>query len=122
MEISTIDMTIIGEIIAKAIDAGANDISSLRFGLSDDLERQAKKEALGMAAKDGRDKANDIAESLGIDIVNIYYITESGTSIPIAYESRAFAAEEVLGNTSAVPITPNEIEVTASVTISYIFR
>jgi len=122
MEVSTLDMTMVGEIISEAIGAGANDISSLRFGLSDELERQAKKEALDMAAKDGSDKASDIAESLGIDIVGIYYIRESGTSIPVSFETKAFAAEEALGDAVAVPITPNEIEVTASVTISYIFR
>jgi uncharacterized protein YggE len=122
IEVSTLDMTMVGEIISEAIDAGANDVSSLRFGLSDELERQAKKEALDRAAKDGRDKASDIAESLGIDIVSIYYISESATSIPIPFETRAFAAEEVLGDAMAVPITPNEIEVTAAVKISYIFR
>jgi uncharacterized protein YggE len=122
MEVSTPDMTLVGEIIAEAINAGANDVSSLRFGLSDELERQAKKEALEEAAKDGRDKANDIAESLGIDIVSIYYISESATIIPIPFETRAFAAEEALGDAMAIPVTPNEIEVTAAVTISYIFR
>ena len=122
MEVSTLDMTMVGEIISEAIDSGANDVSSLRFGLSEELERQAKKEALDKAAKDGRDKANDIAESLGIDIVSIYYINESDTRIPIPFETRVFAAQEVLEDAVAVPITPNEIEVTAKVIISYIFR
>ena len=116
------DMTMVGEIISEAIEAGANDVSSLRFGLSEDLERQAKKTALERASKDGRDKANDIAESPGLEIVDIYYISESETYIPIPYSAKTFAVEEALGDVAPVPVTPNEIEVTASVTISFIFR
>ena len=122
MEISTIEITMVGEIISEAIEAGANDVSSLRFGLSDDLEREAKKTALDKAAKDGSDKANDIAESLGIEIVDIYYISESETYIPAPFTARTFSMEESLGDVASVPVTPNEVEVTAAVQISYIFR
>jgi uncharacterized protein YggE len=122
MEVSTLDIMRIGEIIAEAIDAGVNDVSSLRFGLSDELEREAKKNALEEAALDGKNKAEDIADSLGINIVDIYYISESETHIPAPLMAREFAADEAVGGVSAVPITPNEVEVTASVQISYIFR
>ena len=120
IEVSTLDINRIGEIIAEAIDAGANDVSSLRFTLSDELESEAKKNALEEAALDGKNKAEDIADSLGIDIVDIYYISESETYIPSSFIAREAPAG--LGGVSEVPITPNEVEVTASVQISYIFR
>jgi len=122
LEVSTTEVTKVGEIISGAIEAGANDVSSLRFGLSDELEREAKKYALQEAAADGKNKAEDIAQSLGLDIVDIYYISESETYIPSPFAAREFAVEESTGGVSPVPITPNEIEITATVQISYIFR
>ncbi len=122
MEVSTLEIDMTGEIIAEAIESGANDVSSLRFGLSQELERQAKKTALERAAEDGRNKAEDIAESLDVEIVEIYYISESETYVPSPLMARTSAVEESLADISAVPITPNEIEITASVHISYIFR
>jgi uncharacterized protein len=122
MEVSTTEIDMAGEIIAEAIKAGANDVSSLRFGLSQELERQAKKTALERAAEDGRNKAEDIAGSLNVEIVEIYYISESEIYVPSPPGARTAAVEESLADVSAVPITPDEIEVTASVNISYIFR
>ena len=122
LEVSTTEITMVGEIIAEAIEAGANDVSSLIFGLSDELEREAKKKAFEEAATDGKNKADDIADSLGIEIVDIYYINESETYVPAPFAAREFAIEESLDGVSPLPINPNEVEVTAVVQISYIFR
>ena len=124
LEISTTEITLIGEVISKAIEEGANDVSSLSFGLSEDLEKQSKKIALEKATMDGKNKANAIANSLDIEIVDIYYISESETYFPSPLIAREFAAQESSGIGEVTPpqIIPNEIEVTAVVQIAYVFK
>lgn len=124
LEISTTEITLIGEVISKAIEEGANDVSSLSFGLSEDLEKQSKKIALEKATTDGKNKANAIAKSLDIEIVDIYYISESETYFPSPLIAREFAAQESSGIGEVTPpqIIPNEIEVKAVVQIAYLFK
>lgn len=114
----------IGNVISTAIEAGASNISSISYDLSDEIKKDAKNEALTIAVKDANDKADAIAKALAVDILEIYSVNEAGTSYPgpILYESadtlKAAAA------TSAAPpvILPQELEVIANISIVYIFK
>jgi uncharacterized protein len=126
LEASTVEIDEIGRIISSSIEAGANDVSSLSFGLSDDLEKESKKSALGKAAMDGKDKAYAIANSLGVEITDIYYVSEIETYSPgpvILRELEAAAGElpESEG-VSPIPVAPDEVEVTAAIKMTYLFR
>lgn len=119
LEVSTTEVSEVGGIIAAAIEAGATNISSLRFDLSDNMKKKAKIAALQEAAWDGRDKAYAIAGSLDVQIDKIYYISETETSYPgpvYALEAR------VESDTSAPVISPQEVEVIASIQIAFTFR
>jgi len=126
IEASTIDIDKIGDIMAKAIDAGANDISSLRFDLSDQTKKQAKVDALAKATEDATQKAEAIADSLNLKIGKIYYINESGISYPgpVYAEEAALAAGEVPEGKGVAPppISPRELEVSAQLEIVFNFN
>lgn len=124
LEVSTTEIPIIGEIIAEAIETGANDISSLRFDLSKEKEKEAKRYALEEATRDGENKAYAIANSLDVEIDNVYYIEEIETYFPGPIYAREFAAEEAMGleEVTPPPITPREIEVTANIQIAFTFK
>lgn len=114
----------IGNIITAAVEAGASDISSISYDLSDEIKKDAKNEALTIAVKDANDKADAIAKALAADILEIYSVNEAGTSYPgpILYESRDTL--KAAAATSAAPpvILPQELEVTANISIVYIFK
>ncbi len=119
LEISTTEISKIGEIIAGSIGAGANNISSLRFDLSDSKKKEAKIAALQEATQDGRDKAYAIAGSLDVQIDKIYYISETETFFP----PPVYALEAQVERDIASPvISPQEVEVTANIQIAFTFR
>ncbi|MGM0368325.1 MAG: SIMPL domain-containing protein [Actinomycetota bacterium] len=122
---TTTEIEKIGDIMATAIDSGANDVGSLSFNLSEEAKREAKQNALTEATQDAREKANAIANSLGLEIDKIYNITESGVSYPGPFyvEEAMAAAEAPEGRGVAPPpVSPGELEISANVEITFTFN
>ncbi|HEY4695293.1 MAG TPA: SIMPL domain-containing protein [Candidatus Hydromicrobium sp.] len=124
VEVRTTDLEKIGEIIATATESGANDISSIGFDLTDDSKKTAINNALAEASKDADNKALAIANSTGLKIDRILYISESGTSYPGPLYSTFKTAEvdEEAAGVTPPSILPQEIEITASINIVYLFE
>ncbi len=124
VEVTTTEIERVGDLMATAIDAGANDIGSLSFNLSDEAQREAKRNALAKATKDAREKAIAIANSLEVKIGQIYYINESGISYPGPFYIEEAVAEMEAPEGKGVsrpPVSPRELEVTANVEITFAF-
>ncbi len=103
----------VGEVLDAAVGAGTNRVESVTFGLRDPTSVQ--EEALEEAVNDGMGKAGVISEAAGVTLGPILSISESGASpVPMA-ESRIYFAADV----AATPIVPGDVEVTATVTITY---
>ena len=104
----------LGEIIDAAVEAGANTVESVTFGLTDPTV--VHEEALEEAVDEAAGKAEVISGAAGVALGRILSISESGTSPEPLAESRVFFAAEAGAST---PIVPGEVEVTASVTVTY---
>ncbi|MDZ7838399.1 MAG: SIMPL domain-containing protein [Actinomycetota bacterium] len=124
VEVSTTDMEKIGDIMAEAIDAGANDIGALSFDLSQESKNKIKMDALAEATGDASRKAKAIADSLGLSLGKIYYVSESGISYPEPFYAEQAAGEipDGRGDVRAPEISPREVEVSAYVEIIYNFN
>ena len=120
IRVKTTEIEKIGEIIATATQAGATNISSVGFDLTDSKRKKATNDALAMATKDATDKANAIAQSMGLKIDKISYITENGVSLPGPI---VFMQAEAVKSADVTPPTvlPTEIEVMANITAVFIF-
>lgn len=114
----------IGSVISTAVEAGASDISSISYDLSDAVKKASKSEALTKAVKDANDKADAISKAMAVDIVEIYSVNETGTSYPgpIRYESNDQLKASAQASVSPPIVLPQELEVTASITVVYIFK
>jgi uncharacterized protein len=114
----------IGNIITAAVEAGASNISSISYDLSDEIKKEAKNEALTNAVKDANNKADAIAKALAVDILEVYSVNEVGTSYPgpILYESTDTL--KAAASSGAVPpvILPQDLEVKANISIVYIIK
>jgi uncharacterized protein YggE len=122
IEVRTTDLEKMGEIIASAIESGATNISSIGFDLTESLKQKAVNDALTAATNDASAKAKTIADSMGLTIDRIYAINESGTSFPEPFRAAMKAAPEGMGGDVSSPeILPQEIEISASVSIVYLF-
>lgn len=121
IEVRTKEIEKLGEIISKATEAGATSISAIGFDLSEETKIQTKKEALTGATRDASDKALAIAQSLGLKIEKIIYISESETLFPGPLLAPPGLGELRAEEAASPVILPEEIEVTATLSVVYLF-
>ncbi|MCW3139155.1 MAG: SIMPL domain-containing protein [Methanophagales archaeon] len=118
------DLDKIGAVIEEAMNAGANKVRRIEFGLTEDKKREVKNEALKEACKDARTKADAIASGLGLKITRIATARESGTYVA-PYRAEVFGGEYAMPVPTPAPkaISPpielKEVKVSATIDITY---
>jgi len=118
LKVKTTDLTKVGEIVDVAVENGANQINNINFGLSEEKEQQYKKQALSEAAANAKDKAQTIADSLGVKLGKIKSVTESNYYYtPYRYTVAETAGDAVVKEVSTV--LPEDVTVTANIAIVY---
>lgn len=104
-----------GKIVDAALNAGANEVHSLHFSVSN--QSSVRKEALGQAIQDARNKADIIAQGLGCRIIGIKSVSESTGSIESrSYSTNMLAAAKAV----ATSIEPGLLTLDANVHIEYL--
>ncbi len=107
------DLSLLGSLLDKAVDAGLNEGGQISFTNQDikTLMRQAEAKAV----KDAIEKAQLMAEAAGVKTGRIISIQESGGSMPVGpmVKRLAFDAEA-----SSVPIENGENTYQANVTVT----
>ena len=101
-----------GEVLAAAVDAGANAVGGISFSFSNPAELEA--EARAMAVEDARSRASQLAEAAGLSLgepLVLEEVTSGGGPIP--YYERA------VGSSSAAPISPGQLSVEARVAVTF---
>ena len=110
----------VGEIIDRAVKAGANQVSSVSFTLSEEERERLKAEALSLAVKDAKGKAETIARAAGISLVGPKSISLTSTPTPIIYRKALAEAAPVPTPLQIIP--PEELSVTVTVSVVYEFK
>ncbi len=106
------DLERVGAVIDAGIAAGANQLSSLTFDLRDDLTY--REQALQLAAREARRKAEAIAAALSLQVGEVIEIREEGA--PASYPmERRLAAPSAAGT----PIQPGQVQVSAGVQVRF---
>ena len=114
------DLESIGDVLDAAIDAGANNIYGVDFSLADPASVES--EARARAVEDAFDKAEELAELIGVDVGEVMGISEiigQGGGFFGGNFSRMAAAE--MGGGSG-PISPGELNLTMQLQITYELR
>lgn len=112
------DLTRIAEVYAAAVEAGADNVSGPAWQLSED--NAATTTALTKAIANARLKAEAIAADQGVGLGEALIINETSASTPYPLTYAGAAAETA--RDSAVtppPLSPESIEVSASVTVTF---
>jgi uncharacterized protein len=115
LRIKTGTLNNVGKLIDAGMQSGANTISRLTFTLKD--EQNAQLQALRLAAAKARGKAEEMAGALGLKIMKVLSVTESGQGVrpPVPMvrgaQMEAFAAVPT-------PVEAGAIEVRSSVTLT----
>lgn len=111
------DLELVGRVIDTALGYGANQISSLDFRIRN--TEKLRKEALTAAIRDARNKADIIAQGLGMRIVGIKTVSEDTGNIGHRTYSMAMLAKSNAMENST-PIEAGTLTLDASVHIDYI--
>jgi hypothetical protein len=119
LKIKTKELSKVGSIVDIAVNNGANQINNINFRLSEAKEQEYKKKALADAAKNAKEKAETIAESLGVKLGDIRSVSESEFySRPYAYAMEKVAGADAVQE--AATIMPGDVAVTGRISIVYI--
>jgi uncharacterized protein len=107
-------LDLIGPLIDAAIAAGANRVNSLDFNLRDDTS--ARNDAIALAAKDARSQAEALAAALNLKLGPIINASNSSNDNPqpVMFRANGFAAAAM-----STPVSPAEVNVSATVSLTY---
>ncbi|HEY2434519.1 MAG TPA: SIMPL domain-containing protein [Vicinamibacterales bacterium] len=104
-----------GDVIAAAVATGATSVSNVRFDLKD--RDAAEKEALRLAVRDARGRADAAAEGAGVAIGGVQRIDEQRDAPPVVRPAANFAAMRADAAPAPLPVEAGEIEIRAHVTM-----
>ncbi len=118
VQVTTTQLSLVGDLIGAATTAGANQVQSVNFGLAN--PRQFRSQAITKAVKNARADADAAAVASGANIksVKTIHLDQAVASIEHAENfkvMRSAAADTV----AAPPINAGDITVRASVSIVY---
>jgi len=104
----------VGDVLDAAIEAGANTVGGISFGVSNakELERQARAAAM----QDAYQRASDLARLANVELVGVLIIREQSAGRPILVEQVAFAEAR------SVPIQSGQLSFTYGVEVVFLIR
>ncbi len=106
------DLEILGDVLDDVVSSGANQFNGLSFGVTNPAPLQNK--ARVRAVKDAAARAELLVTAAGATLGKVLNISESGGIRPQMMRSMAMDMAE-----SAVPVAAGEVDLRASVTITY---
>jgi uncharacterized protein YggE len=115
VEVRIDDMARAGDVLDAAVGSGATSVSGIRFDLKD--RAAAEREALRRAVEDARARANAAASGAGVRVDRVIRIEEQRVAMP---EPRpmVMARTMTMQADAATPITPGELEIRVTVTMT----
>jgi uncharacterized protein YggE len=108
----------VGEVLDRVVDAGANQVHGISFGVADmsAIQLQAEESALD----DAKARAEKLAAKAGVQLGEILSISETIGSAPMPVD--AYYKEVAQAAAGAVPVQPGELEFNAQVQVVYAMR
>jgi uncharacterized protein YggE len=124
VEVTLPDADRVGKVLSAAIEAGANSVSGPVWRLSDDTEAVAQ--ALKKAVENAKARAEVLAQAQGVDLGDVVMMSENSVQVPVyptyagAYD--LVAKSEAGGGVVDTPISAAKLDVTATVTVTYVLK
>ena len=110
------DLNLVGKVIDTSLSHGANNIDSLAFGIRDKTSLQA--EALKIAVRDARTKAEVVAAALGKNIVGVRSVSINSGNISAPRFAKLAMAMEDSANFET-PIESGTLNCSANVHVEF---
>ncbi len=117
--VSTKDLEKVGPLLDVGVQAGANNVESISFELSDEKQREVKVDSLRKATQNARDKAEALADGAGVRLGKLLSLSENSYVVmPYArYDVMAMKAE--MAEAPPTAVSPQTVHISAQVSLSY---
>jgi uncharacterized protein len=116
IEVKVDDIDDLGELLDAAVEAGASNVSDIRFDLKD--RAGAEREALRLAVADARSRADAAASGAGLRVERIIRIEEGERAAPPPIPVMRMKAMAATAGEPETPVAAGEIEIRATVTLT----
>jgi len=115
IEVRVDDVARAGEVLDAAVGSGATSVSGVRFDLKD--RGAAERDALKKAVADARGRADAAVSGAGMRVDRVLRIEEQRVMIP---EPRPMmmARQSMVAESAGPPMSPGELEIRATVTMT----
>jgi len=118
IKITSMDLNKAGAIVDASVSAGVNRIDSIVFGLTDAKRDQIKAQVVNSSIDNAKQKAEVQAARIGVKVIKVKYFSESSSISPyLRYEGIA-----AMPSQASTEITPGQIEISASVSVTYLIE
>ncbi len=120
LEIKTTEFESMNEALDAVVQAGANNVSSVQFIVSDEKREEIMKDAREDAITEAKEKAKDLAGLAGMQLGRIVNVSESNPiSEPREYFRAATFEASDAAPSSQTELNPGQQDLTYNVTLSY---
>ena len=119
VNITVRDIKKLGDVLDKTVEAGANTIDSIQFGIGD--PEKVKDEARKLAMQTAIDNAKLYAEAAGVELGPAIKITETGSQIPRPLQART-ASAPMMAEAAPVPVEGGTMSIEAKVQVIWELR
>ena len=120
-ELEIHDVDAVGEVIDVSIGAGADRVQRVQFGLSDERESELRTAAFENAVENADSNARTLANSTGLEIVDVYTISTTNHHVS-PYRAEPTVAEDAGNGGGGVPTTIESGDVTVDVEVHVVFE
>ncbi len=111
------DLPKLGDLLDKAVQAGANSINSITFDVAD--KTKAMSDARKAAVEAARKQADELATAAGVSLGEIQSIQYFDSAPVPVFESKGMGGGGADAASVAVPINPGQMQITVTVTLTY---
>lgn len=114
------DLTKVGPLLTQAAQLGANQVNGLTFTFDDPtaLQQEARRKAI----VDARQKAEDLARSLGVNVVRVVSFSESGVATPAPMPMYAYEARDQAAKAPAPEIQVGSSDLVSHLSVTFEIR
>jgi hypothetical protein len=120
LQVTLRDTNTTGQVIDTAVAAGANQVNSIQFMLSDEQAQVLRSQALSKAIANARADADTAAAALNVTITGTQTADISQGYTPVLYGTYDTLAASSKAAAAPTPIQSGDITVTAQVSVTYL--
>jgi len=118
--VSTKDLAKVGALLDVGVQAGANNVESINFELSDAKQKEVKTESLRKATTNAREKAEALADGAGVKLGKVLTLSENSYVImPYARGEMMMAKADMGAPEPPTEVSPQNVRISAQVSVTY---